>query len=148
MFNSKCLCNMADGKWGCWGLPVACWAALGEEVDLVHRPALLCLSEHHPVPTFWGLVPFCSSRSTGRWKCIWPSIPSSTASFFVIGFSPLLFCLKAKHLRLRVTCVVTVVAEGLFPFDLVVFLPNWTWKAVKGYPQLLSFYKWLWPLKS
>lgn len=100
-------------------MPVAHRAATGEEADLIHRPAPLCYSEHYPVPTFWGLGPFCPSRSTGRWKCICSSIPSSTASFFVLSFSPLLFCLKAEHLRGRVwmvTCVVHIVAEGLFPF--------------------------------
>lgn len=135
LFNSNCVCNMADGKSGCrgdasstlncnWGKrrphTQTCSAALVKTLSNIY---FLCFS---------SVLPLYKRRKVSCpviESCICPSIPSSTASFFVIHFSPLLFCLKAKHRRLgfwMVKCLVTIVAEGLFPFYLVTFLPNWT----------------------
>lgn len=104
-----CLFNVHCGRWA-WAagkMPIARRAVIRENVDLVHKPApcairtlsnisFLCLS--------WVLL-LCKHRRVScplAGRCINSSLPPSSSSFFVDNFPPLLFYLKAEHLRVRV----------------------------------------------
>lgn len=141
LFNDNCVCNMADGKWGCRGMPIACWTVIGENIDLITQTCsdtLVKTLSNTYFLWFSSVLHLYKHRKVSCpmiESCICPSIPSSPASFFVIIFFPLLFYLKTKHLRLRfwiVTCLVTIVTEGILPFYLVTFLPNWTWESFRN----------------
>jgi len=138
LFNSNFVCSVAGG-----GMPAARGTVLGCSWRK-HRPhtqtcssVLVQTLADTYVLCFSSVLPSCKHRNVScpvTESCICPSSPSSTASFFVTNFW-LLFSLKAKHLGLRfwmVTCLATIVAEGLFPLYLVTFLPNGTWESFKN----------------
>lgn len=97
------------------------------------------LSEHYLTSTFCVWVEFCCYASTGRvscplaGSCIYPSLPPSSSSFFCCWFPPLLFYLKAKHLRVRVWMFLVLLQLWQKGFLLLVTcLLRWTWGSCKN----------------
>lgn len=130
-----CLFNVHYGRWA-WAageMPIAQQAVIREDVDLVHKLApcsvrtlsniyFLCLR---------GVLLLCKHRRAScplAASCIYPGLPRSLHSLFVVNFPPLLFYLKAKHLRVRVWMFLVLLQlwqKGFF--ILLTCLPDWSW---------------------
>lgn len=133
-----CLFNVHYGRWA-WAageMPIALQAVIRENVDLVHN-LLPVLSEHYLTSTLCVWVEFCCYASTGGLALLWLQVASIPAFLhlhpFFVHFPPLLFYLKAKHLRVRVWMFLVLLQlwqKGFF--ILVTCLPNWAWGSCKN----------------
>lgn len=105
-----CLFNVRYGRWA-WAageMPIAQQAVIRENVDLVHKLAPCAVRALSNIYFLSLRGVFCCYASSGGLAVLWLQVVSIPAFFhlfilfFVVNFPPLLFYLKAEHLRVKV----------------------------------------------